>query len=454
MNKFFSKFNLRGLLYNRKFTISVSIILSVTIWFTILINRNPIRERVFSNMTAEVNISTALKNMGLDLSSDPSTQKFTVTVSGPNYVISTMKADDIALVVSTKDITEAGQYHLSVSGVSNSDKTGYEFVSIEPKTIKVSVDTFDTKEYDVIPKLVGVETPVNKDLIAEQPEISNSDNRKISIKGPRSLMQKIATVEAYYEVNQSLTSTENFECEIRLLNQGGAVLYRYGADNKIYDSNNRIVQKNYLQLDFTSVVVTQPIFKEKTLDVVAQFSNIPSAYGKGNRLNDKSLWSCDYKKVTVQGVPDVIDSMDEVVLSPIDFRKISKSSNSFEVSPILPDGVSLSNSNPVEFFTVKFDVSSFSSKEYSFDTSHISFINVPDDYKAVAKEGVSGVYICGDKNLIQKLKNPSIKVDLQGYSSGTFNISNETNYSTITLDGIDNAWIITSFKVKVTLTKK
>lgn len=457
MNKFLSKINLRNLLYNRKFTITISIVLSVTIWFVILINRNPVRERTFSNLTAEVNISAALKDMGLDLSSDPSTQKFTVTVSGPNYVISTLKADDITLVASVNDITEAGKYRLAVAGASNSSKSGYEFVAVSPQTIEVTVDNFDTKEYDVTPNLVGVGTPTNKDLIAESPVISDASNRKISIRGPRSVMQKIATVEAYYEVNQILSSTQNFQSEIRILDTNGALIYRYGSDNKIYDVNNKVVLNNYLELDFTSVNVTQQISKEKTLKVVAQFANIPSNLGKNGTLNNDDLWSCDYEKVVIQGTPDIVDSMSELTLSPIDFKNISTSSNTFEVAPILPDGVTLSDENDLEYFTVKINTSGFKSNTYSISTSKIEFVNVAAGLKA-SVDSVPNITVCGDKEFIDYWNaspdNRSIVIDLEGYSTGSFNISNKTDYSVIMVKDADSAWVVGDYTIKVSLKKK
>ena len=456
MNNFLAKYNLRKLLYNRKFTISISIILSITIWFVILINRNPIRERTFKNVTVDVNLSAALKDMGLDLSSDPSTQEFTVTVTGPNYVISTLKSEDIKLVASVGDITEAGKYRLAVAGTTDSGKDDFEFRSISPQTIEVTVDYFDTKNFDVTPNLVGVGTPANKNLIAETPVISESTNRKISIRGPRSVVQKIATVEAYYEVNQILSSTQNFESEIRILDTNGAVIYRYGDDNKIYDANDKVVLNNYLQLDFTSVNVTQQISKEKTLKVVAQFDNIPSGFGKGNKLNSE-LWSCDYQKVVVQGVPDVIDSLEELTLSPIDFKNISVSSNSFEVAPLLPDGVSLSDENDVDYFNVRIDVSGFKTNTYSISASKISFINVPSGLKA-SVDSVPNITICGSKSFIESWnassEKRSVVIDLEGYSSGSFNISNKTDSSVIQIKDADDAWVVGDYTIKVTLKKK
>jgi hypothetical protein len=144
-------------------------------------------------------------------------------------------------------------------------------------------------------------------------------------------------------------------------------------------------------------------------------------------------------------------------LSPIDFRDISVSSNSFEVAPLLPDGVSLSDENDVDYFNVKINVSAFKTNTFSISTSKVTFVNVPSGLKA-SVDNVPNVTICGSKSFIEAWNAGSEKrgivVDLSGYSSGTFDISNKTNYSAITIKDADDAWIVGDYAIKVTLKKK
>ena len=71
------------------------------------------------------------------------------------------------LSASVVDINSAGTYTLDVVGTSNSSKSGYTFTTISPNTIDVTFDYIDTKEFTLIPKLIGVSAA--EGLVAETP---------------------------------------------------------------------------------------------------------------------------------------------------------------------------------------------------------------------------------------------------------------------------------------------
>ena len=125
------KFNIGRLFANKKFAIVFSLILSFAIWLSVMINQNPIREQVFTDVTANISIdNTAASDMGLGIVSDISSVKFTVTVSGPNYIVSSLSSDDFILSADVSEVNSVGVHTLSVYGNRNSSKTGYTFKSI------------------------------------------------------------------------------------------------------------------------------------------------------------------------------------------------------------------------------------------------------------------------------------------------------------------------------------
>ena len=97
---------LNSLLYNKKFTVTLSIILAFSLWLGIAMIEKPIREKTFTDLNLSVSLEgTSAEKMGLTIFSDVSSQKFSVTVSGPNYLVSELEADDILLSVPTDDKT-------------------------------------------------------------------------------------------------------------------------------------------------------------------------------------------------------------------------------------------------------------------------------------------------------------------------------------------------------------
>ena len=82
MIKLMNNFSLRKLLYNRKFTIPFSIFIAFVFWLIITTNQNPIRQQTFSDVPITINLeNTVAGENGMDIVSDISNQKFSVTVS-------------------------------------------------------------------------------------------------------------------------------------------------------------------------------------------------------------------------------------------------------------------------------------------------------------------------------------------------------------------------------------
>ena len=139
-----------------------------------MVNRNPERNQTFNNMKVAISLEgTVVQEMGLGIVSDFASQNFSITVNGPNYIVSSLRPEDLILTASVTNVNAAGKYTLDVVGSSNSKKTGYNIVAIEPSTIEVSFDYIDTKEFTIIPQLVGVSAV--EGLVAETPLLAENN---------------------------------------------------------------------------------------------------------------------------------------------------------------------------------------------------------------------------------------------------------------------------------------
>lgn len=435
---FLKKLRLRPLLYNKKFTVTISLILSFAIWLVVMINRNPIRDQIFTDVTATVSIdNTVASEMGLGIVSDIYSQKFTVTVSGPNYIVSSLTASDFMLSASVTDVTAAGTYTLDVLGTRNSTKSGYTFSSISPSTIDVTFDYIDTREFTLVPKLIGVSA--SDGLVAETPVVSSSENSTITVKGPRSVIDHIDSVGSLAEVNTTLNTTTTFDSDIVLYDAKAEIIYRYANDGKVYDKNDNIVENTYLTLSFTSVKVSQPISKRATVSVKATFSNLPSGLKESN-IN----WTVDHSSVSVIGPPDVINKLTEITLSAIDFRTVSTTSSSFEVSPTLPDGVKILDN--IEFFTVAVETSNYAEKTVT--VTDIRYTGLSANLSAKTHGKISNVKICGPADVIEKITRSDIyaTLDLTDRSAGDHTVD-----AVIKSDKYTTVWQVGTYSTPVTI---
>ncbi|MBO4733342.1 MAG: hypothetical protein J5662_02575 [Clostridia bacterium] len=397
---------------NKKIAIAFSLLLSFAIWLSVMLNQNPVREQTFTDISANITLeNTAASDLGLGIVSDISSQRFTVTVSGPNYIVSSLTSDDFLLSADVSDINTAGTHTLSIFGNRNSNKSGYTFKSITPATIDVIFDYIDSKEFTVIPKLAGVSA--EEGLVAETPVVANSEQSTITVKGPRATVEKIDAVVSYAAVNETLSETKTFDSYIVLCEKGGKILYEFRTDGSVVDGEGNTVTNSYLSLSFTTLKVTQPISKKATLPVKATFTNLPSGIKE-----DEISYTLDHKSATVIGTPDVVAKMDAVTLVPIDFTTVSTASNKFEVAATLKDGVKLFDT--IEFFTVTVDTSDYSEK--TFTVNNIKCTNLGSSLTVTSDKSIKNVKICGPKAIIADLKAGDVYAvaDLSGKSAGSY----------------------------------
>ena len=432
------KVNITRIFVNKKFAIAFSLILSFAIWLSVMINQNPVREQVFTDVSANISIeNTAAGDLGLGIVSDIASQRFTVTLSGPNYVVSSLSSEDFILSADVSAINSVGTHTLTVYGNRNSSKSGYTFKSISPSTIDVTFDYIDSKEFTLVPKLVGVSAA--EGLIAEAPVVANSDQSTITVKGPRATIERIALVGSYAEVNKTLSATQTFDSYVVLYDENGAILYNFRSDGSVTDGEGKIVTSSYLSLSFTTVKITQPISKKVTLPVKAVFTNLPSGISSGD-IN----YSIDHSRVTVIGTPDVIASMDSVTLAPIDFTGVSPSANRFEVTASLKDGVRLFDT--IEYFTVTIDTSGFAEKTFTLNS--IRCTGLGSDLSVTSDSSIRNVKVCGPKDVIADIKATDLYAiaDLSDKAAGSYTVS-----VAIQSDKYNNIWQVGNYSVAVNI---
>ncbi len=332
LKKIFSK-----LIYDKRFTVPFSIGVAFIMWLVITISQNPVRDLTFNDLTVTVPIENSYAStQGLSIVSDVTAQKFSVVLSGPNYVVSNLTPEDILLTASVEDINTSGTYTLKVTPTKNSKKSGYNFVSVSPATIDVTFDYMDTKEFDVVPRLEGFTAA--KGLVAQAGVVTNTENSTISIKGPRAVIENIERVEAFAKVNEELKESRTYDAAIILYNADNEVIYRFDTDGKIYDGSNAEIAPaaTYLTLPFTNIKVTAPVVKEKTVTLKATFSDRPEGI-----TDAMFVYTTTPASVKILGAPEVVDKMEQLSLSSISYKNISSKNTTFKATIMMPDGIKL-----------------------------------------------------------------------------------------------------------------
>lgn len=413
---------LKGLLYNKKVIISLSVILAFVLWLVIVTQENPIRERTFSNLTLNVNMeNTYADENSINIIGDISSQKYSVVVRGPSYVVSSLRTEDISVYVSAANVDAPGVYTLEVS--ASRSNINYEVLSVSPSTVKLEFDYFDTKEFPVKADAKGV--TAKEGLIAEAGIVSGIEGDVLKVTGPRSKVNKIASVVAVCDVNRVLSATETFDAEIQLLDEDG----------------KKISLEN-ITVNSEEVKVKVPISKKKTVAVMADFSNLPIGFNK-----ESVKYTIDHPTVDIIGNPETVDKITKITLSAIDISKVSSKDKEFDVTPKLPEGIRLIDN--IETFKVTIDTSNYAEKTIAV-VNTINAINLKAGLKST-QSVIRNVKIYGPKASISKIKDTMVigQVDLTDKGEGQHSVG-----AVFSIKSYNNVWIIGDYNTTVTISKK
>ena len=406
-----------NLFYNKKFVLAFSLVIAFVFWLVITITENPERDVTFSDLTIAVSTEgTAAGDLGLDVIS-MSSPTASVKISGPSYVLASLSPSNISVSASLAEVNEAGTFDLNLTAAC-ANESSVKIVSITPSKITAQFDYTDTKLYNVEVEAVGAAAVSG--LVVDTPSVSNSSDSTISISGARSELEKIARVVAVADVNDTLSITKSFDSSIHL----------YDIDGNELDVSN-------YTLSSSKIKITVPILKQKQVSVKVTFSNKPDGYADRDISHTVSA-----SKVTIMGPEGSVDEIDSISLTPIDFNSISVDSNSFDVAPILPNGIKTAEN--IETITVKINTQGLI--EANFDVTNFSF-NVPNNYK-VSALGLKNVKLCGPRSAIKEITSDDLYAvaDLSGKTAGEYTIPVKVYSKTY-----NTVWQVGTYEVVVTV---
>ena len=417
IGNFLKSFQIKKLLDNKRFTVTLSIVLSFVLWLVIVTSQKSVIERPFSDIPVTVNLdNTFVSDNGMNIIGDISEQKFTVVVTGASYAVSSIKSGDITVYASAASVDAPGEYSLEVVASKSNPLADYQIKSVTPSNVKITFDYIDTKEFAIKAKAEGV--TAKEGLIAESAIVSGTEKDTVTISGPRTVINKIDSVVAFAQVNKTLDVNETFD-----------------ADLILYDAEGKELSAENLTLSAEKVKLTVPISKTKTVPIVVDFTNVPNGFNK-----ESISYTLDYSTVTVIGKPETVDKITNVTLSAIDLSSVSPTANSYDVSPKLPEGVRLVEN--MQYVTVKLNIENYSQKIIA--VSEIKHKGLESGLSVSEMSEIKNVRICGPRNIINRLNTAYAEIDLTGKTAGQHSVE-----AVISFRDANTVWAIGTYTTTV-----
>lgn len=420
-----SKFSLRKLIYNDKYLIIISIVLSLVVWIATSINLSP---ETTKTITVPVTVDfsgSAAEQLGLKCFGDESID-VDVTVSCKKYLAMEVSADNINISLDTNAVTNSGYTDVPIK-VDTNNNSDFKVTSYYPTVYRAYFDIEQEKTMDIDIRYT------NEDFIADgymmgEPLLSEST---VTVRGPRTYVSQVESVVSNVNIEKELNQTTSMDLSLTAVDS-------YGS------------RVSYITIDTggESLTITIPVLKEMTLDVSASFT------GKPSRVSTADFDVAYSVKRVSAGVLEDAD-IKVANIGTIDFSQLNVGENKFTFNVDSMKGIVVLDN--IDTITATVTVpSDYVSTTVNVNTSNGSVINVPDGYKAtVTSISSNEVTVIGKEENVENLTSSNIKlvVDLSKIDSKEIKTGLTTFDAATAVEKSDTCWIYGKYKVTVNITK-
>ena len=335
-----------------------------------------------------VNGASAYTSQGLDIVEKPSIETVDVRVDGNSTIIGNITNSDIMVYPSYAGVSGAGRVTLRLQArlVNTTDFPGDIECTVEsPRTIEVVFD-------EVSEKTLAITVDASAVSVAEGYMLNRSAAvpAEITLRGPTSELDQIASVVATASSDAELSDTTTVPATLELR-----------------DENGEVYTPQYTTMDSETANVTLTVYQVRELPLVVDFIGTPTNFDTGSLR-----YTLSQDTLRVAGPARTISALEELTVTNFDLSPELELGRDPQRLVELPSGiVSLDGVTSV---TLSFDTSDMGST--TLNISNISAINVPSNYEVeILSSMVSGVTLYGPAEEVEALSADSVvaQIDCQ-----------------------------------------
>ena len=365
---------------SNNFSLKILAFLAAGLLWLIVVNiDDPIMDQNFSNIPVTV-INTEV------LASEDSpktyqilddTQNVTVTVKAKRSVLSKLSANDITAVADMKELTLETQIPIEVTVKNYKVADAYA----TPRNMQVKLEDEETKKFPIVPKTTGT---VRDGYVLGQIEAMPE---KVSIRGPKSVIDKISKVEATVSVS-GLSKTSTLESEL-----------------KLYDEDNNEIDQNLLSNNLGTEGVDIHVELLRTKNVPLNFDTSAIQAANGYEFSNIKY---EPKEISVSGDVDKLQQLSELQIpaSALAMENLKeKTEKVIDVSDYLPDGIVLADEN-ANSVAVTILIEKDGTKSFEISVGSVSVLNLDSDL-SINYESADALDIPVQKGVYVQLTGPN-----------------------------------------------
>lgn len=371
----------------------ISILLSFSIWFYVMSVENPSYTKTLSGIPIDIDDSY--------MEFSPYTQydyRIDLTLQGRKRDINAVTQDDISAYVDTSQIKSAGRFTLDVL-INAPDN-----IEVTEQSLKTITVFFDNRSSTVVPVVAELISYVLEDGFEIDTSLIDLDISTVEVSGPQSILDSIDKAQVNLSLGH-ITNSLTVRGTLELIDKNG---------DKINDAN--------LKLQRTEVVVTIPVYVEKTIPLEVDYK-----YGYYNENNTKITISPEILRI--KGEVNTLKDIKSLLLLPIDEKNTT---DNFYTTITLPNNII--NVDNIEQANISIKRINTSDKQLIIDNI---VVNNPKNFDYDLLDESLIITIRGNTQYVNYIsaKDVQVEIDLSyinnatGKTSVVVNIAISDNYS-------------------------
>ncbi len=421
------KFSLNRILHNNRLIMLISLLLAVILWVTVLYGSGNDEDRTVSLGAVSLKLTDyAAETRGLTLVEGGEVE-VTAVVTGPRFLINKNIQDEIKVRGDMTNVVEPGEYNIALTATGGS---GYTIKEIRPNSVRILVDTIDTKDFPLSPDTAAVTVPNSEeyrlgDTIIDTSVINTSN---IAVSGPSRTLAQIDRVVARVDKETTITKVTVFPAPLIALDASGNEVDTTNC--QFYDKDGKAIK---------SLNLTVPVSVPKKVTFHYTVKNMPAKYAE-----DPTFLTLSPATAVIWGPADALADYDGD-LGVIDFDNISRGSGVFTVPLNLKGGLQAADN--LREGTVNIRDQGLNSKfiEIPLTADKVRFLNNPTNqspvfiYKNGEIQQSLSVSIQGAAASVEAVTvdNLSITVDLKN----TVVTDGSVYQARVAIAGYDDLWV-------------
>lgn len=423
IKSFFQNFvkNLKNIIF--------ALVIAIIVWFAISMQIFPDVTTHVSDIPVEVTATDYMTENALSVT-DSYIDKITVQVTGKRYEVGNLTSDDFTAKADLSAITAPGEYTVKVNVTpikENSCTVEDSNITLKLRVEKTLSKTYSISNGNMKATAEGVTATAGMKIDSVTAEPST-----ITLTGDSTAIESVKSVEIRSvfagETSESVTS------------KGQIVLL---------GSNGEIIENPDIKYDNESFTVNVTLYKQKTLPLTVQFTNVPSNFDLSSLK-----YSIYPESLTVSSPDDSLDSQEKFEIGTIDLSQLTTKYLQKLTLPItLPEGYKNISGNTSAMVSFE-DAENYTFLSYAVQKDNIRVINAPDNFDVEVLTNELSVNVTGPADEIAALASKDIyaTIDLMGttLTPGLKDVNAE-----FTLRGTKvKSWVTGEYKVSIQVTER